>query len=212
MPVHLATISATMSASTSSGSIFPSFWLLQEFPVPRRHLLLDGRDLPVADLGGPGQVPLPLALLASSFFSSSPLFSSLSDLIISFSRCQWFFSSADSRLQLLQFIGELPQPLLGMGVLLPEERLLLDLQLDDPPLHLVDLGGHGVDLDPQARGRLVDQVDGLVRQEPVGDVAVRQGRCGDDGTVLDPDAVEGLVLLLETPEDGDGVLHAGSPV
>ena len=30
-------------------------------------------------------------------------------------------------------------------------------------------------------GRLVDQVDGLVRQEPVGDVAVRQGGRGHDG-------------------------------
>jgi hypothetical protein len=32
--------------------------------------------------------------------------------------------------------------------------------------------GLEVDLHPQARRRLVDQVDGLVRQEAVGDVAV----------------------------------------
>ena len=45
----------------------------------------------------------------------------------------------------------------------------------------------------------------LSGQEPVPDVAVRQGRRGDQSVVGDPDAVMDLVLLLEAPEDGDGV-------
>ena len=43
---------------------------------------------------------------------------------------------------------------------------------------------------------LVDQVDGLVGQLPVGDVAVRQRRRGDDGRIGDLDAVVHLVALL----------------
>ncbi len=88
-------------------------------------------------------------------------------------------------------------PLHRCLVLLLEQRLALDLQLDDAPLHLVDFLRQAVDLDPEPAGRLVDQVDGLVRQEPVADVAVGQRGRGDDGVVGDPDAVVDLVLLLE---------------
>jgi hypothetical protein len=62
----------------------------------------------------------------------------------------------------------LPRGLVGLLL----ERLALDLELDELPLHLVDLGGHRVDLDAQARGGLVHEVDRLVGQESVGDVAV----------------------------------------
>ena len=84
---------------------------------------------------------------------------------------------------------------------------MLDVELLDAPLHLVDLDGHGVDLDAQPAGRLVHEVDGLVGQEPVGDVAVRQDGRGDQRRVLDADAVVHLVALLEPPQDGDGVFH-----
>jgi hypothetical protein len=56
-------------------------------------------------------------------------------------------------------------------VLLLLQRLALDLELLDAPLDLVDLGRHRVDLDLQARRRLVDQIDCLVGKEAVGDVA-----------------------------------------
>ena len=67
-------------------------------------------------------------------------------------------------------------------------------------------GGTRVDLDAQPAGRLVDQVDRLVRQEAVGDVAVREHRRGDQRGVLDAHAVVDLVALLEPAQDGDGVL------
>ena len=57
-------------------------------------------------------------------------------------------------------------------VLLLAQRLALDLQLDAPALQLVQLDGHGVHLHAQPAGRLVHEVDGLVGQEAVGDVAV----------------------------------------
>ena len=56
---------------------------------------------------------------------------------------------------------------------------------------------------------LVDQVDGLVRQLPVGDVAMRQRRRGDDGRVGDVHAVVDFVALLQAAQDGDGVLDRG---
>ena len=74
---------------------------------------------------------------------------------------------------------------------------------------LVDLGGHGADLDGERGGGFVDQVDGLVGQEAVGDVAVRERRGGDDGRVLDADLVVRLVALLQAAQDGDGVLDVG---
>ena len=60
------------------------------------------------------------------------------------------------------------------------QRLALDLQLHDAPVELVELLGLGIDLHAQPRRRLVDQVDRLVGQEAVGDVAVGQRRRGDE--------------------------------
>ena len=74
---------------------------------------------------------------------------------------------------------------------------------------LVELGRHGVDLDAQLRGRLVDEVDGLVGQEAPGHVAVRQhGRRHQRG-VLDAHLVVRHVALRQPAQDGDGVLDRG---
>src|ERR1035438_9549291 len=72
---------------------------------------------------------------------------------------------------------------------------------------LVDLNRHGTDLDLQGSAGLVDEVDGLVRQEAVGNVAVREHGGGNDGGVLDTHAVVDLELLFEAAEDGDGVVN-----
>ena len=50
----------------------------------------------------------------------------------------------------------------------------------DGALELVDLDGRAVDLHLQAGGRLVDEVDGLVGQLAPRDVAVAEGRRGDE--------------------------------
>jgi hypothetical protein len=57
-------------------------------------------------------------------------------------------------------------------VLLLLHRLALDLQLDQAAVELVHRLGLGVDLDLDLCGGLIDEVDGLVGQEAVGDVAV----------------------------------------
>ena len=89
------------------------------------------------------------------------------------------------------------------------ERLALDLELDDAPLEPVHRLGLRVDLHADARGRLVDQVDRLVGQLAVGDVAVRERRGGDDRGIGDVDAVVDLVALLEAAQDRDRVLDRG---
>ena len=86
------------------------------------------------------------------------------------------------------------------------ERGALDLELTDAPLDHVDLERHRVDLDAQARRRLVDEVDRLVGQLAAGDVAVGQHRGRDDRRVLDAHAVVHLVALLQAAQDRDRVL------
>ena len=89
------------------------------------------------------------------------------------------------------------------------QRLALDLQLHDAAFDLVELHRQRVDLGAQLRGRLVDEIDGLVRQETVADVAVGEHRGGDQGGVLELHAVVDLVPLAQAAQDADGVLDRG---
>ena len=97
---------------------------------------------------------------------------------------------------LRQLLLELGKPCPGLGILLPLQRRLLDLHLDDLPGYRVQLHGHGVHFRADLGAGLVHQVDGLVRQEPVGDIAVGQGCRADQGGVRNLHAVEHLVALL----------------
>jgi len=61
----------------------------------------------------------------------------------------------------------------------------------------------------QAGGGLVDDVDGLVRQVAVGDVARRQLHRGADGAAGEVHLVVLLEALAQALDDLDGVLDAG---
>ena len=80
------------------------------------------------------------------------------------------------RAGLLADLGELALERLEAGlrrvVGLLAQGLALDLELHPPPLELVELDRHRVDLHPQPRRGLVDEVDRLVGQEALGDVAL----------------------------------------
>ena len=104
---------------------------------------------------------------------------------------------------------QLGKTCLGQLVLLLLQSGLLDLHLDDLPGHRVQLSRHGVHFRPDLGAGFVDQIDGLVGQEPVSDIPMGQGRGGDDGGVRDLHAVEHLVALFQATEDGDGILHRG---
>ena len=107
---------------------------------------------------------------------------------------------------LLDFLAALPGVLLGLFGQLPFGQF----ELHQAALHLVDLLRHALQLHGQAAGGLVHEVDGLVGQEAVGDVAVRKVGRGHQGRVLDLHAaVMGLVARLQTAEDGDRVLDVG---
>ena len=114
------------------------------------------------------------------------------------------------RVGTLADVGELAlerlEPRLRCVVLLLAQRLALDLELDPPALELVQFDGHRIHLHPQPAGRLVDQVDRLVGQEAVGDVAVAQHRGGDERGVGDPHAVVVLVALTQAAQDRDRLL------
>ena len=98
------------------------------------------------------------------------------------------------------------QTLLGGVVGLLHECLLLDLQLGELTRGGIDLDRHAVELHAQAACGLIDQVDGLVGQETVGDVAIGEVGSCHERAIGDMHAVEDLVLLLEATQNRDGVL------
>ncbi len=108
--------------------------------------------------------------------------------------------------QLGELLLDLGSPLLRGLVLLLGEGRQLDFVLHDLALDLVDLLGQRVDLDPQAARGLVHQVDRLVGEEAVADVAMRQRRRGDQRVIRYAYAVVHLIALLETAQNGDRVL------
>jgi hypothetical protein len=108
-------------------------------------------------------------------------------------------------LELVLLVGEL-------ALLVAEVRGLLELLRLDRGLlgapRLLDLlleiavdGRLGHRLDPDPRSCLVDQVDRLVRQEAVGDIAAGELGGGGEGVVGDRHAVVLLVALAEALED-----------
>ena len=109
--------------------------------------------------------------------------------------------------QLGHFLLDFLAALLGVLLGLVGQLAVGQFELHQPPLHHVDLAGHAFQFHRQPAGGLVHQVDGLVGQEAVGDIAVRKVGRRHEGRVLDPHALMmGLVTRLQTAEDGDRVL------
>ena len=178
MPVHFDTTCAMSSSSTSSFSMrelecsaAPSPAVARQLlqlllqPAESRHTAAPPRaaDCPCAS------PPPPRKRSASSCsFSSATL------PIAPRSVCQ----RARRPLGLLLHLGQLAlddlQPLLRGRIRLALQRLPLDLKRRRPPLQIVDLHRHAANLDRQRRRRLIHQIDRLVRQKPVGDIAMRQ--------------------------------------
>jgi hypothetical protein len=173
------------------------------------HLALFGGDQPIVNLGRLAEIAAPRGAL----FFLPQLFEAR--LHVAHGEQQLLLAQplGAHRVALPLQVGDLSPQLAdargARGVRLALQRLLFHLQLQELPLDLIDRGGHAVDLHAQLRGRLVDQVDGLVGQEALGDVAVRERGGGDQRAVLDADAVVHLVALLQSTQDGDGVLDRG---
>ncbi len=205
-PVQAATTSAMSSSSTSSLSI-------RLLLLPLGELVVGLRERPL-ELGDRAELQARRALEVGLALGALQLHAGLLDLALHLADALddllLLIPVGAHRRRLLAQLRELGLHRLaarhGPGVGLGLQRLLLDLELHDAALDLVELLRHRVDLDAQAAGRLVHQVDGLVGQEARGDVAVRQPRGRHQRRVLDAHAVVDLVALLQPAQDRDGVL------
>ena len=179
---------------------------VRQMRVARRDLLLELRQTPVSQLRGLLQVARSLGFgrLLPHLFERLLRLADLSDGLLlgrpAGAQPARLFAQAG------ELLFDLRQALVRFFRLFLRQRALLDFERDDPPLDLVDLDRQGIHFGPQPRGSLVDEVDGLVRKEAVGDVAVGEPCGGDERGVRDADAVVDLVALLQAAEDGDRVL------
>src|ERR1700693_1805149 len=87
------------------------------------------------------------------------------------------------------------------------QRLLLDFELHDAALDFVNLSGQRIDFHAKAGSRFVNQVDGFVRKEAVGDVTLGKHGSGEDGGVFDAYAVMHFIAFFQAAQNGDGVRH-----
>ena len=165
-------------------------------------LALELGDNAVADLGGALEVALALEF-------ASPL---IELFLEAADRGDGFLLGlpvGDHRRLLLVEVGQLllegREALLAGGVGLLGQRDAFDLDLANAALDDVDLERHRVDFDPQLAGGFVNEVDGLVGQEPAGEVAVGEHGRADERRVLDAHPMVHLVALLQPAEDRDGV-------
>ena len=110
---------------------------------------------------------------------------------------------------LCQFLLDLSKAALGELIFLLFQGGFLNFQLDNLPVYLVQLRGHGIHFGTHLGAGLINQVNGLIRQETVGDIPVGEGCGGNDGGVGDFYTVEDLVPLLQTTENGNGILYRG---
>ena len=105
-------------------------------------------------------------------------------------------------LQLALLVAERRGALEVLGV---DGRFLAQAHLGDLLVDLADVGRRGHATDAHAGAGLVDEVDGLVGQEPVADVAVGEVRGRDQRVVGEVHAVVRLVPVAQALQDLDGV-------
>ena len=112
-------------------------------------------------------------------------------------------------LQIPKLGFQLFQPLRRSLVIFAAQRFGLDLHLQDLPIQRIELFGLAVDGHAQPGGRLIHQVNRLVGQKPVGNVAVRQGCSRHQCRIRDTDPVVQLVFFLDAAQDRHGVFLRG---
>ena len=107
-----------------------------------------------------------------------------------------------------EFGLQLAQTLLGRRILGLLELHFLHFKTGHLALQFIDLLRRGVELHTQVGSRLIDQVDGLVRQLTARNITVRQGCGGNQRVIADCHLMVRLVTLFQATQDGDGVFHA----
>ena len=109
---------------------------------------------------------------------------------------------------LRQFLLQLGKACLGKLVIFLFQCRLLNFHLDNLPGYRIQFRRGRIHFGADLGAGFVHQVDGLIRQEPVGDIAVRKGSRSDDGRVRDLHAMEHFIALFQATQNGDGFLHS----
>ena len=109
-------------------------------------------------------------------------------------------------IQLFQFLFDIFFSFQRPRIRLIHQGCPFDLQGHDAPVEFIQFGRHGIHFHPDRSTGFINQVNGLVRQEPVGNIPVGQHSCRHDGLILDLDAMMALKAVLETSENRDGIL------
>ena len=170
---------------------------------PFRELLLERRQKAVADLCDTLEIAVTLGTLGLH-----PQVVDLAGDLLDAVEHVLLAGPADSQLVTSGFrLRELPLHWIPQGRRLLRHRSQFDLELDHTALGLVELDGRRIDLHPKPGRGLVDEVDRLVRQEAIGDVALGKHRGGGKRGVTDADAVMRFVALLEATQNRDRVGH-----
>ena len=110
--------------------------------------------------------------------------------------------------ELCEVLLQLLETLFGDRVLFLLKSCCFDLQLGDPALLLVELCRQLVHLSLDHRAGLIHEVDGLIRKETVRNVTVGKHRGLHQGGIGDLDAVVDLITVLDTSQNGNGILDA----
>ena len=176
---------------------------------PLRHrvdLTLDHRNVAVAELGRALEIAVALGALGVEARLLQPFLAGLDRRDRVLLRLPVRDHAVAVLLQRLELCLQQVETLLARVVGFLGERGPLDLELADAPLDDVDLERHRIDLDAQARGGFVDEVDRLVGKLAAADVPVGEHGRGNERGVLDPHAVVHLVALLQAAQDRDRVL------
>ena len=113
----------------------------------------------------------------------------------------------------LQFLAEVPLRIPEHGrlfkILLADGLGELTPRLDRPLFQPLQLRGQRMAGQPGLGGRLVHEVDGLVRQKPLGQIANGQIHRRLQGLVRDGDVVVGLIPPPQSPENGQCLVPGG---
>ena len=111
--------------------------------------------------------------------------------------------------QLGQFLFEPLQTIAAGHIGFTAEGEFLHLQLQDAAIQFIDLLRLGGDFHFEARRRFIHQVDGLIGQEAIGDVAAAEYRRRHQGVIGNAHAMMHFIALLEAAQDRNCVLDGG---
>ena len=172
-------------------------------------LAFELRQTPMFEFGGPVQIVFAfgnLNLLAHLF---DFLAQNLDGLDLFLLRVPLGSEGFRSIAQIGEFLAQVFQTGLARLVLLLFQGGFLYFQLHDPTRHFVEFRRQRIDFRPDHGAGFVNQVNRLVRQEPIGNVTMAQGRGGHQRVILDADTMMHFKTFFQAAQDTDRVFDGG---